>query len=319
MRAAGIVQIGGPVTSLNLPEPGSLAADEVRLNVMTAGVGNWDNLVRTGDWDVGASPPMALGVEAAGIVTEVGGEVKDFGVGDEVLTHSVPLLENGFWAEQAIASAAHLAMKPVNVSWREAAACPVPALVAAQVLKESLRLRSGDSLLVNGAGGTTGGLVVQLGVAMGLTVVATGSGSSEERIRRLGAHAVVDYRGSDWPVEARRVIGSQGFTAGVNAARGGAATTLRAIADAGKLATITGDPPPTERGVVVSDVYVRPDGIRLNKLAELFGDAGLSVPVEATFELNEAAEALALSASGHADGAIVLTISDPEPIVRGHE
>jgi NADPH:quinone reductase-like Zn-dependent oxidoreductase len=319
MRVAGIAQIGGPVTLLNLPEPRSLAADEVRFNVITAGVGNWDDLVRTGDWDVGASPPMALGVEAAGIVTEVGGMVKDFGVGDEVLTHSVPLRENGFWAEKAVANAAHLAIKPANFSWREAAACPVPALVAVEVLADSLCLRCGDSLLVNGAGGTTGGLVVQLAVAMGLTVVATASDSDEERLRRFGAHAVVNYRDPNWPIEAQRVIGAQGFTAAVNTARGGAAATIPAIADGGQLATITGDPPLAERGVVVKDVYVRPDGRQLGDLAKLFDDGQLSVTIGATFGLDEAAEALDLSASGHADGAVVLAVSDIDPIPRIRE
>jgi NADPH:quinone reductase-like Zn-dependent oxidoreductase len=316
VRAAGIKQIGGPVTLLDLPEPRALAANEVRLNVITAGVGNWDDLVRTGDWDVGVSPSMALGVEAAGVLTEVGGEVRDFGVGDEVLTHDVPLLGNGFWAEQAIANASHVALKPTELGWPEAAACPVPALVAIEVLAEVLRLHCGDSLVVNGGGGTTGGLVVQLAVAMGLTVVATASNSDEKRLRCLGAHGVVDYRDPQWPIEARRIVGAPGFAGAVNTARGGAAATLRAIADGGQLATITGDPPPTERGVVVKDVYVRPDGRHLGDLAKLFGSGRLSVPIGATFALNEAAEALALSASGHADGAVVLLIPDKEPIRR---
>jgi NADPH:quinone reductase-like Zn-dependent oxidoreductase len=310
MRAAGITEIGGEVTLLNLPNSQSLGPDEARINVVNAGVGNWDEFVRTGGWDVGVQPPMALGVEAAGKIVETGGGIRDFAVGDEVLTHGVPLLQHGFWADQAIVNAAHLALKPESVSWQDAAALPVPGLVAAQVMADSLRLRAGDSILVNGAGGVTGGLIVQLAVLMRLTVVATAGVSSAERVSRFGAHAVLDYRESDWPIEARELIGGRGFTAGVNAARGGAASTLKAIADGGQLATITGDPPPAERGITIQDVYVRPDGSKLSDLAQLFSTGRLSLPIGATHRLSDAAEALALSVSGHAGGAVVLAISE---------
>jgi NADPH:quinone reductase-like Zn-dependent oxidoreductase len=258
---------------------------------------------------------MALGVEATGIITEIGEGLRGFDVGDEVLTHAVPLLERGFWAEHAIVSVAHVAPKPANVSWRDAAALPVPALVAAQVLADSLHLRAGDSLLVNGAGGTTGGLVVQLAAARRVTVIATAGSTSADRVLSLGADAVLDYEDFSWPTEARQLVGGQGFTAGVNAARGGAAATLQAVSDGGQLATITGDPPPTERGITIRDVYVRPDGRLLRVLAGLLAAGKLSVPIGATFRLDHADDALTLSVSGHAGGAVVLTIPEVEPIL----
>jgi NADPH:quinone reductase-like Zn-dependent oxidoreductase len=283
------------------------------MTVVAAGVGNWDDLVRIGDWNVGVKPPMALGVEAAGIITEIGEGPHGFDVGDEVLTHAVPLLEQGFWTEQAIVSAAHIAPKPANVTWPDAAALCVPALVAAQSLAE-LHLRAGDSLLVNGAGGTTGGLVVQLASARQVTVIATAGSSSAERVRNFGAHAVLDYRDPSWPTRARQLVSGQGFTAGVNAARGGAAATLQAISDGGQLATITGDPPPGERGITIQDVYVRPDGRQLSELAGLLATGQLSLPVGAPYRLDQAGEALALSVSGRAGRAVVLTIPEGEPI-----
>ena len=60
---------------IDLPGPRPLDGDEVLIQVMAAGVGNWDGIVRTGGWDVGGRPPMALGVEAAGVVAEVGSMV----------------------------------------------------------------------------------------------------------------------------------------------------------------------------------------------------------------------------------------------------
>jgi NADPH:quinone reductase-like Zn-dependent oxidoreductase len=224
-----------PVTLLDLSEPRALADDEVLISVVAAGVGNWDDLARTGGWDIGRQPPMALGVEAAGVITEIGERVSGFAVGDEVLTHAVPLREQGFWAERAIAAAAFVAPNPVSISWQDAAAFPVPALVAEQVLTDALQVRAGESLLVNGASSTTGGLIVQLAAAKALTVIATAGQSSAERVRGLGAQTVLDYRDLSWPSKARRSSGGSGVDAGVNTARGGASATLEAIADGGRL------------------------------------------------------------------------------------
>jgi hypothetical protein len=93
---------------------------------------------------------------------------------------------------------------------------------------------------------------------------------------------------------------------GVNAAPGQEAATLKAVADGGRLATITGDPPREERGVAVSDVYVRPDGRQLSALAELLAQGSLSVPIASVRPLEQAAQALGEVVAG-ADGAIVLS------------
>ena len=73
MRAAGISEFGGAVGRIDLPDPRPLADDEVLIEIRAAGVGNWEEFVRTGEWDVGRAPPMALGVEAAGTITAIAG------------------------------------------------------------------------------------------------------------------------------------------------------------------------------------------------------------------------------------------------------
>jgi NADPH:quinone reductase-like Zn-dependent oxidoreductase len=99
MRAAGVRLINGTVESVQLPGPREVQADEILIDVRAAGVGNWDEFVRTGGWDTGTRPPMALGVEAAGIVASVGSSVAGWAVGDRVTAHSAPLREQGSWAE----------------------------------------------------------------------------------------------------------------------------------------------------------------------------------------------------------------------------
>jgi NADPH:quinone reductase-like Zn-dependent oxidoreductase len=291
MRVAGIRALGEPVEILEVDEPATLATDEVLIDVAVAGVGNWDELVRLGSWQIGGPPPMALGAEAAGTVAAVGSGVTELREGDEVMTHPLPLRRHGTRAERVVAPAATVASRPPEASWEATAAFPVPALTAAQALDEVLEIEAGGWIVVNGAGGVTGGLLVQLAAARGARVVATASAKKAQRIRDYGASEVLDYH-SDWPALVREITGG-GAPKAVNAGRGQAATTLRAVADGGRLAPITGDPPPEERGIAVSDVYVRPDGRQLAALAELLAGATLNVPIASVRPVEQAAQGCA--------------------------
>src|SRR6476661_1918015 len=305
MRAAGITALGEPVEILELDEPTTPAENDVLIDVVAAGIGNWDDLVRIGSWQVGGPAPMALGTSGAGTIAAVGSGVAGLREGDEVLTHPLPLRRHGTWAGRVLAPAVSVAARPAEASWEASGAFPIPALTAAQALDEALEVESGGWIVINGAGGVTGGLLVQLAVARGCRVIATASAKKAERIRDYGAAEVLDYHG-DWPALVREITGG-GAPKAVNAAPGQAATTLKAVADGGRLATITTDPPREERGVAVSDVYVRPDGRQLSALAELLAHGTLGVPIASVRPLEQAAQALREVVAG-ADGAIVLSL-----------
>jgi NADPH:quinone reductase-like Zn-dependent oxidoreductase len=307
MQAAGVTVVGGPVSTLVLDEPTRLAPDEVLIDVSAAGVGNWDELVRIGSWRVGGPPPMALGVEGAGTVAAVGDAVTTLAVGDAVLTHPLPLKRHGTWAERVVAPVAAVARKPPAVPFEPAGAFPVPALTAVQVLDDTLDIERGEWLLVNGAGGVTGGLLVQLAVANGARVIATASTANASRLIGYGAGAVLDYHDGDWPEHAREITGGDGVAKAANAARDGARMALRAVAAGGRLATITSDPPDAERGITISDVYVRPDGDQLTALAELLAANVLALDIAGVRSLDDAAAVLADVSSGRARGAVVLS------------
>jgi NADPH:quinone reductase-like Zn-dependent oxidoreductase len=282
MRAAGITALGEPVEIFEV-----------------------DELVRTGVWAIGGPAPMALGTQAAGTVAAVGSGVADLREGDEVLTHPLPLRRHGTWAAKVVAPAAAVAARPPEASWEACAAFPIPALTAAQALDEALGIESGEWVVVNGAGGVTGGLLVQVAAARGARVIATASAKKADRIRDYGASEVFDYHG-DWPALVRETTGG-GAAKAVNAAPGQEATTLKAVADGGRLATITGDPPQVERGVAVTDVYVRPDGRQLSALAQLLADGTLTVPIASVHPLDQAPQALREAVTG-VDGAVVLSL-----------
>jgi NADPH:quinone reductase-like Zn-dependent oxidoreductase len=305
MRAAGISEFGGAVGRIDVPDPRPLANDEALIEVHAAGVGNWEEFVRTGEWDVGRTPPMALGVEAAGTITAIGDSVEDWKPGDEVLSHPVPLRDHGTWAPFLIASATVLARKPASLSWEAAAAFPVPALTATQVIDGALAVRPDDLVLVHGGGGVTGTLLVGLAAARGAEVIATAAPASHERLQRLGAAHVLDYHDPGWPVQARAIGGGSGVTAVANAAPNGSAVAIGTLRDGGHLATITLDPPDEQRGIEISSVIVQPDGPALGELAELLVTGKFEVSIAAAFPIEEAAEALA-AAIGGGGGAVVL-------------
>jgi NADPH:quinone reductase-like Zn-dependent oxidoreductase len=183
----------------------------------------------------------------------------------------------------------------------------VPALTAEQFLSDMLNVCAGEQLLVNGAGGITGGLLVALAALRGTQVIATAGPSSQQRVTALGARHVIDYHDQDWPAQVRALTANRGVDAAANAVPSGAARAIRAVADGGRLATITSDPPGQQRGITVSSIYIRPDGNQLRELATRFADGQLEIPVAASYRLADAAQALAQVAGGHTAGAVVLT------------
>ena len=304
MRAAGIRTFGGPIEQLDLPEPPRPGTDGVLVEVRGAGIGNWDDLVRTGAWDVGIRPPMALGVEAAGVVVAVGSGVSRFAVGDEVLVHSTPLRYQGAWAERFLAPEAHVAAKPPTLSWSEAALLPVPLLTANRVVSQIVAPTGGD-VLVHGAGGVTGGLVVVLAAQAGHRVIATCSPASTDRVRRYGAAETVDYEAASWMADLRASY-PRGFAAVIVAVRGASASVLALVADGGQLITITGDPPPSERGITIRNEYVAPDGPSLGSAATVVARLGVTIPVAETVGLAEVGGALQRVSSAASGGGRVV-------------
>ena len=310
MRAAGVRRFGGPVEILELPGPRGLRPDEVLIQVQACGAGNWDEFARTGDWDLGTRPPMALGVEAAGLAAAVGDQVAGVKAGDRVTAHSVPLREQGAWAERYVAAAGHVAVLPPEIPFDAAAALPVPALTADQAIGDELGVRAGQTVLVNGAGGVTGGMLVQLAAHRGATVIATAGPDSAGRVAAMGASTVLDYHQPDWPARVRLLTGG-GVDAAANAARSGSGEAVQAVRDGGLLATITADLPAAERDITMRAVQVVPDGRRLGALVQLLAQGVLTVSVGERFPLAQAAAALAQARHGAHGSAVVLRTGDP--------
>jgi len=310
VKATGIREFGAPVELLELPEPRALRPDEVLIDVRACGMGNWDEIARKGGWDLGTRPPMALGVEAAGLAAAVGDQVSGIRAGVRVTAHSLPLREQGAWAERYIAADEHVAVVPAGVPFDAAAALPVPALTADQAVGDALGIRAGETVLVHGAGGVTGGMLVQLAAHRGATVIATAGPDSADRLAALGAANVLAYHLPDWPKQVRALTRG-GVDAAANAVPSGSVQAMQAVRDRGRLATITADPPATERDITVRAVLVAPDGTRLSSLVQLLDRGALTVSVGERFSLEQGAAALARVGHGAPGSAVVLLPGDP--------
>lgn len=211
MKQMVIVRKGPPATGLRLeeaeaPVPGP---GQVRLRVQAAGVNFSDTLSRRGLNTEAPPLPFVPGYEAAGVIDAVGppapgAAAPPFQVGDPVLA----LLLRGGYAEQVVAPAAQVYLRPEGMDAITGAALPVQALTAYYALFETGGVRPGDRVLIHAAAGGVGSLAVQMARHAGATLFGTcGSADKVEWLRQAGVHHPIDYRATDWVTEVRRLGG----------------------------------------------------------------------------------------------------------------
>jgi NADPH:quinone reductase-like Zn-dependent oxidoreductase len=195
--------------SIERPSP---ARGEVLVRVEASGVNPLDLKIMAGAaGHARVTPPMVLGLDLAGVVTEIGTGVTRFDVGDEVygLTGGVGNRQ-GSLAEYASVDADLLARKPARLSMTEAAALPLAAITAWEGLVDRAGVHAGQTVLVHGGAGSVGHVAVQLAIARGATVFATGSAQDLEAIRNLGAEPI-DYRATPVEKYVATATGGAGF------------------------------------------------------------------------------------------------------------
>ena len=183
----------GEMIEQRIPVP-TVGTNEVLVRIMASGVNPIDYKIRTGQAPY-AEPelPAVLGTDLAGVVEAVGSEVSKFTVGDEVygLTGGVRGLQ-GSLAEFVAVDADLLAIKPKNISMREAAAIPLVFLTAWEGLVDKANVSAGQHVLVQGGAGGVGHMAVQIARAKGATVFATASAAKQHIIESYGA-TFIDY------------------------------------------------------------------------------------------------------------------------------
>ncbi|MEU5943037.1 NAD(P)H-quinone oxidoreductase [Micromonospora sp. NPDC047548] len=207
MRAITIPEPGGPEAlvwaEVPDPEPGP---GEVVVDVRASAVNRADLLQRQGHYPPPPGAPAYPGLECSGVISSTGRDVTAWAVGQEVCA----LLAGGGYAERVAVPAGQLLPVPAGVDLVDAAALPEVACTVWSNVVRLARLGRGETLLVHGGGSGIGTFAVQLGVALGATVVVTARSAKHGRLRELGAAHTIDYREQDFVEEVRRVTDGHG-------------------------------------------------------------------------------------------------------------
>ena len=310
MRAVGLRVHGGPevLEIVDLPEVHA-GPGQVRLRVHAAAVNPTDLMARNGSraaQQQADPPPYVPGMDAAGVVDEVGpGVTTGVKVGDTVMAMVVPNASHGAYREQIVLNARSVAPIPAGATLVEAATLPMNGLTARLSL-DLLELAPGQSLAVTGAAGAYGGYMIQLAKADGLTVIADASDADRDLVKQLGADIVVP-RGDDVAARIR-----EHFPDGVDGLADGAvlnALAVPAVRDGGAFTAVRGYKGAPERGIRFTTTFVRSyDGEfeKLDRLREQAEAGILTLRVAQTYPAAQAAEAHRRLEAGGTRGRLVL-------------
>lgn len=334
MKAVRLHAFGGPEQLIyeDAPKP-ALKSGEVLVRVHAVGLNPPDWYLREGykmlppEWQPKVSFPIVPGTDVSGVVDAVADDVQGFAAGDEVyamVRFPAGLAgESSAYAEYVAVPATELALKPAGIDHVHAAGAPMSVLTAWQFLidlghnepnplqphrHEPVPL-AGKTVLVNGAAGGVGHLVVQLAKWREARVIAVASGGHETFLRDLGADDFIDYG----KVKPEEVVGDVDL---VVDAVGGPATArfLPTLKPGGALYPIfplgfDGSDEAKRLGVTVSTTQVRSNGAQLAEIVPLLDSGLIRVGVDSIFTLAEARKAHERAAAGHIRGKIVLTVA----------
>jgi NADPH:quinone reductase-like Zn-dependent oxidoreductase len=300
VKAVQFYEYGGPevltLVEVDEPRPGP---GQIRIAVRAAGVNGLEWKIRRGLLRdaVPLSLPSGVGGDAAGIVDEVGDGVSGVERGDAVFGSG-----SDTYAEYAVLTS--WALKPGNVSFEEAAGFPTPFETATRTV-DAVALQPGQTLLVNGASGGVGSVAVQLAVHRGLKVIGTAGASNQDYLTSFGAVAVTYGEGL---VDRVRTLAPDGVDAALDIAGSGVIPELVELTGDGSRVVSIADFGAPRYGARVSTGLGADKSPALRDGARLVQSGVLTLPVERTFPLSEAARAHAAGEKGHTRGRLIVTV-----------
>jgi len=305
MKAVYIEQFGGPevVKYGDLPDP-SAAAGQIVVDAFAASVNGADWKVRAGHY---GQPkfPLVLGRDFSGVVSAVGEGVADLRIGDEVFG----VLEagrEGAYAEKIAIGASIVAKKPGGLSHVDAAALALTGLTALCSVEDSLKLKSGETILIQGGAGGVASFAIQLAKHLGARVITTASAANLSYLRDIGADQVIDYNATDFT----KIVSN--CDAVFDTVGGDVATrSFGVLKPGGRAAFIASGakaPTPDRSDVTALRPAVGRDRPHLERIAALYQAGVIRSPEVTLYKLSEAVEALRVSEARHFRGKLVFKV-----------
>ena len=303
MKAAYIDKFGGPEVLKvgDLPDP-SAGPGQIVVDVAAASINAADWKVRAGEYKQ-ANFPLILGRDFSGTVSALGSGVTDLKVGDDVFG----VLEtgrDGTYCEKIAIGAAVVGKKPAALSHVDAAALALTGLTAICAIEEALKLKAGETILIQGGAGGVASFAIQLAKNIGARVITTASAANAAYLRGLGADEVIDYHATDFTKAVKGVDAAFDTVGGDVATR-----NFVVLRPGGRAAFIAsgGQAPKPGRSDVTA---IRPAVPRLRKymdrVTELHRVGAVKVPDVTLFPLADAAKALGVSEGRHFKGKLIL-------------
>jgi NADPH:quinone reductase-like Zn-dependent oxidoreductase len=256
-----------------------------------------------------------FGADIAGQVEAVGKDARDFKVGDDVFGDISSIGFGGF-AEYAAVPVTLLARKPAGVTYPQAAAIPMASLTALQALRDQGMVRSGNSVLVYGAGGGVGSFAVQLAKHFGAVVTAVCGPKSVEMVRSLGADRVVDYVEEDILASGQQfdlilgVTGSHGLSEYRRALTAHGTFVLVGGALSQVIKTLIFHSLLSLGGRKMRFPAAKADAKDLEFVMRLVEDGTVKVVIDHQYSLEQTAEAMRYCSQGHTHGKVVISVAD---------
>jgi len=317
------------VHAAKLADP-TIGPHDVLVRIRAASVNPMDRMVRDGEFKqlLKYKPPFVLGHDLAGVVTEVGHDVHDYKIGDEVYARPRDL-RIGTFAEYIAVDHADIALKPRSLTMEEAAAIPLVALAAWQALVDLAQIKPGQKVLIHAGGGGLGSTAIQVAKHFGAYVATTASGKDARKLRDLGADEVIDYTTESFAAKL------SGYDVVLDSLGGDNLEKSLTVLGHGGLAISVVGPPDTafaaqlgqpllkpvmwllsrkvraqakKLGVRYSFFFMRASGEQLKILSSLYDAGALRPVIDRTFEFDETLDAIAFVEQGRAKGKVIIVM-----------
>ncbi|RMI17078.1 NADPH:quinone oxidoreductase [Pseudoroseomonas wenyumeiae] len=211
MKAIVLTRFGGPdaFELREVPVP-PVGPHQVRVRVHATAVNPLDCQIRRGDYTDYVPLPAIIGHDISGVIEEVGSDVTEFGIGDEVYYTPKIFGGAGSYAEQNVVDVALVGRKPRNLSHIEAASLTLVGGTVWEAFVQRAQLKVGETVLIHGGAGGVGTIAIQVAKAIGARVITTALARDHDFVHSLGADEAIDFMAEDYVKAVLRQTGGEG-------------------------------------------------------------------------------------------------------------